>query len=153
MREFLESSYILFEPNYTSYYPIGQSVVLLLPKLLGVTPWLGVWASVGLMCAALCWMLQAWLPPRWALIGALVGVFQYGIFGYWMNSYWGGAMPALGGALTLGALPRLFRTHKVRDAIWFGLGLLLLSQTRPYEGVALAIPVCLALVLRAGAPT
>lgn len=146
MREFLESSYILFEPNYTSYYPIGQSVVLLLPKLLGVTPWLGVWASVGLMCAALCWMLQAWLPPRWALIGALVGVFQYGIFGYWMNSYWGGAMPALGGALTLGALPRLFRTHKVRDAIWFGLGLLLLSQTRPYEGVALAIPVCLALV-------
>jgi hypothetical protein len=86
-------------------------------------------------------MLQAWFSPPWALLGGMLPVMRFGVLSYWDNSYWGGALAATGGALLLGAMPRILRHHRVRDAILMALGIAILANTRPYEGLVLTVVV------------
>src|SRR5438034_9017722 len=97
------------------------------------------------MCSAICWMLQGWLSDGWALLGGFLAVLRFGVLGYWANSYWGGAAGAIGGALVVGALPRMQSSHRVRDAMIMGFGLVVLANSRPYEGLVLSLPVAVAL--------
>jgi hypothetical protein len=110
-------------------------------------PFVGVWLSVALLCAALCWMLQGWLPPPWALLGGLLSAMHFGVFSYWADSYWGGAMAAIGGALVLGVLPRIKRSERVGNALLMGLGAVILANSRPYEGFVFCLPVAAALIV------
>jgi hypothetical protein len=141
-----ESFSIMQQPTYQTYMQPGQGMVLALGKIIFGHPYWGVWLSCGLMCAAITWMLQAWLPARWALLGGLLAILRYGVFGYWANSYWGGAVGAIGGALVLGALPRIKRSQRMRDAVVMALGLGILANTRPYEGFVFSLPVAAVLL-------
>ncbi|MBV8733089.1 MAG: hypothetical protein JO336_25045, partial [Acidobacteriia bacterium] len=145
---YFETLYVFHQPTYTSLYPIVPGLLLAVPIALRAHPWFGVCASAGLMCAALTWMLQAWLPPKWALLGALIAAARFSIATYWINSYWGGASGAIGGALLLGALPRLIRQARVRDALLAALGVAILSQSRPFEGALLTVLIAALLLYR-----
>jgi hypothetical protein len=110
-------------------------------------PWIAVWVLNAAMCAAICWMLQAWVPPAWALFGATLAVFRFGIASYWVNGYYGGSLAALAGALALGAYPRLIRDPKVWTSFLFGLGVAVIGYTRPFEGLAVAVPAAVGIAI------
>jgi uncharacterized protein (TIGR03437 family) len=145
--KFFEGIYVLHQPTYTSIYPIAAAIPLAIAEIAGATPWAGVCLTVALMCGAICWMLQAWVPPKWAFLGGLLASWRFGIVSPWMNNYWGGAMAAFGGALLLGALPRIIKRPNIRDSLLFGLGLAILAQSRPYEGLLFAIPLIIWLLV------
>jgi len=141
-----ESFHIIERPTYMSMYPPAQGLFLALGQRLG-RAWVGQLLVTALMCSAICWMLQAWLPPPWALLGGCLAALRLGILSYWVNGYWGASVVALGGALLLGALPRLKKHARARDAILMAVGVALLANSRPYEGLLLSIPVAASMLV------
>ena len=138
----IESLFILYQPTYQSKYPIGQAAALAAGwKLLG-HPWFGVLITFGVMVAATCWMLQGWVPPAWALLGATLLMLRMALFSDWINTYMGGTVAAIGGALTFGALPRLAKQPSGGLAAVFGLGIAVAMHTRPFESVMICVLAC-----------
>jgi hypothetical protein len=141
-----ESFHITMTPTYMSMYFPAEGLVLAAAKVLAGHPWYGILFTTALMCAAICWMLQAWLPPNWALLGGMLAVLRLGLFSYWINTYsGGGSIAALGGALVLGGLPRFMKTARLRDSLLMAVGVILLVFSRPYEGILLCLPVSVVL--------
>ena len=146
MWKHFESFQITMQPTYMSMYFPAQGLVLAAGKVLFGNSWIGLLCVTALMCAAICWMLQAWLPPTWALLGGMLAVLRLGLFSYWINTYsGGGSTAALGGALVLGALPRLTRRARLRDGLLMAAGIILMLLCRPFEGMLLCIPVAFVL--------
>jgi hypothetical protein len=133
-----ETIHVIQKPTYNSMYPPAQGAFLALGQVLFHCPWAGVLISCALMFAAMCWMMQGWLPPAWALYGTLIAVLKFGVVGFWINSYIGGAVPGLAGALLIGSLPRL-RGPAARafHAALFACAVVVLMNSRPFEGAVL----------------
>lgn len=141
-----ETIHVTMIPTYMSMYFPGEGLVLAAGKLLTGHYWYGILITDALMCAAICWMLQQWLPPGWALLGGIICILRIGLFSEWVNSYsTAGTIAALGGALVLGALPRLLKHTRFGDGLLMGIGMALLMLTRPYEGLLLCLPVAFVL--------
>jgi hypothetical protein len=143
-----ESEYVLLQPTYASQYQPAQGLVLAFGEIVFRNAWFGVWISVGIMCAAICWALGFVLPRTWALFGAFAAALQFGIFGLWMNSYFGGAVAATAGALVLGSLARMRICEKTRSSgAICAFGIILLFASRPFEAILWSL-VALVWVLR-----
>jgi len=141
-----ESIHIAMQPTYMSMYFPGPGLVMAASKVLFGHPWYGILIASALMCAAICWMLQAWLPPSWALLGGVLAILRLALFSYWTNTYTGGSwLSAFGGALVLGSLPRLIKTARFRYGMLMAVGIVLMGITRPYEGMLLSLPVAVVL--------
>lgn len=146
--EHFETFHVLSQPTYASKYPPAQGLVLAASQSLTGSPKAGVWLGVGMMAAAITWMLLIWLPPQWAVLAAALGTVQLCWVSYWGHSYWGGAVAAFGGALALGAYRRLsWRPNAAIGAI-LGAGLGVLAASRPYEGGVAGLCIAVGLARR-----
>ena len=83
MWEHFENLAAIQQPSYASKYFPGQGIVLALGQVFFGHPFWGVCLSMSLMCAAITWMLQGWLPGTWALVGGLLAIVRIGMFSYW----------------------------------------------------------------------
>lgn len=147
MWEHFETFHELQQPSYASMYPPGQGLFLAVGEVFG-SPWIGVLLSAALMCTAIAWMILPVLSAPWALVGGLLAAVRFGLFSYWIDSYWGGAVAALGGALVFGSGVRLLKNFKPQYQVGFVAGVLLLANTRPYEGLAFCVPLFVVLAGR-----
>lgn len=145
-----EASQVLQQPTYASKYPPGQGLAIAAGLVATGRRDVGVWLGYALAAAALCWMLQGWLPGRWAVIGSALFVLQPELQTQWAQTYWGGSIALLGGALLLGALPRVLAKADPGSAALLATGVLVLANSRPFTGAVLSIPVALAILWRRG---
>ncbi|MGQ0633934.1 MAG: hypothetical protein ACT4QC_04950 [Planctomycetaceae bacterium] len=144
--EFFEAEHVLVAPSYMSKYPPGQGLCLALGQVLVGQPIAGVWLSCGAFAACLCWMLQGWTSRRWAIAITLLFIFKMGgTSSYWSQSYWGGVAAAAGGALVFGGMRRTMRWPTVSASLLMGVGVVVLSITRPFEGCVACLPVAVAM--------
>lgn len=146
MWQHFESFHINVRPTYQSMYPPAQAITLAIGQKLTGVPWMGVVLSTALMCSVIYWMLLGWLPGPWAWLGGAFAVLRFGIFSYWINSYWGGTVAAIGGALVIGALPRLRKNLSVQMLLLLAAGLLILENSRPLEGFVFSLPIVIAVL-------
>jgi len=135
-----QTFHVLFIPTYASKYPPAQGVVLALGEILG-HPWIGVLLSAAAMVAVFVWMLQAWIPARWAFLVGTLAAIRLCVASYWINSYWGGAVAAVGGAIVLGAVGRLRRRQTLFLGILLGVGIAILLNSRPFESLFFLLPI------------
>jgi len=142
-----ETFHVNQQPTYCSKYFPAQGLFLAVGQVAFGNPFWGVVISTALMCAAFCWAFQGWMPAKWALLGGVIVIVRLGVFSYWADSYWGGSVAALGGALVIGALPRIKRKKHIGDALMMGIGFALLANSRPYEGLAFSVPILVILSL------
>ena len=141
-----ETFQVTMLPTYMSMYFPAHGMVLAFGKAVLGAPWYGLLLVNSLLCGAICWALQEWVSPGWAFVGGLIAVMRIGLFSYWINSYsGGGAIAALGGALVIGALPRVLADPSVRNWLVMTTGAVILANSRPYEGILLCIPVVYAI--------
>jgi hypothetical protein len=146
MWTFFDTFHVLQHPTYASKYPPANGAVMALGQLLG-HPWIGVLFSMSAMVMAMTWMLQGWFPPPWALLGGALVIARLGSFTYWVDSYYNGAVAAIGAALVLGAYPRIIHSAGARDAVLMSTGAVILACSRPVEGLIFCIPVAVALLV------
>src|SRR5271165_5190081 len=65
MHAHFETIHVLQQPTYASKYPPGQGLLLAAGKVIGGHFIVGSYLGTALACAATCWMLMAWVRPKW----------------------------------------------------------------------------------------
>ncbi|MFI4851107.1 MAG: hypothetical protein ACIAZJ_18490 [Gimesia chilikensis] len=144
--EHFESFHIINQPSYQAKYPPGQGAALAIGQVLFGYPIFGSWLVMAAANGAIFWMLCGWVPRRWAAYGGFLATLNASFLIDWGLTYWGGQVALLGGALLFGAYPRLKKKPQVNTAVILTCGLVILANSRPYEGFLAAAPIAIALL-------
>lgn len=150
MRDFFDYFHVINYPTFTSKYPPAQGLAIAIGIILGGSPIVGVWLSGAAAAATTFWMLRARFSRKWALIGAFIAVTHPGLF-FWSLGFYYGFVALIGINLCLGALFRTIHRQKISYGLIFGLGIAILANSRPWEGLVACLPLAaffFALVLR-----
>lgn len=150
-----ESMHILVRPSYMSKYPPAQGLFMALGQVTTGHPIVGVWLSAALAATAICYALYAFLPAPWALLGGLVATLHPQLL-EWGQRFWGASIPTLAGAMLVGSAARLFPAitrssfvvhhSSFLPAFVLAAAIVLLANSRPYEGLVFTILVGAAIV-------
>ncbi|MEL7497195.1 MAG: hypothetical protein AAFN77_06260 [Planctomycetota bacterium] len=146
MWQHFESFHIIHQPSYNAKYPPLQSMTLTVGRWLG-HPIIGACLASGISIAALVWMLYGWLPEKVHWLAWIIAVTHPSFHLFWAHSYMGGAVALTGASLLLGAFVRLDHRLDYRLGIVAGLGVVLLANSRPFEGLVLTIAVATGLIV------
>lgn len=133
--EHFESFHVLIRPTYASMYPPAQGLAMSVTQIIFGSPAVAIVLTTALLCALLTWALQSWITPLWAFIAGVICIFRIDLLSYWGNAYWGGTIAAIGGCLVYGCVGRMRRRIRWQELVLFPFGLLLLANSRPYEGL------------------
>jgi hypothetical protein len=144
--EHFETPQQLMQPTYMSKYFPGQGMALALGQVLFGQPIVGAWISTAAAVAAIYWMLLGFVPRPWALAGGIVCVLHPELLD-WSQTYWGGCVAVTGGALLIGAWGRLMIASSAGASTMLAAGLIILANSRPFEGTVLAVPLMIPLAL------
>lgn len=142
-----ESFHIIHTPSYNAKYPPLQSLTLTAGQWLG-HPIIGACVASGVSIAALVWMLYGWLPEKMHGVAWCVAVAHPSFHFFFAHSYMGGAVAITGSSLLLGAFARLDTRLRPHLGIVAGTGVVLLANSRPFEGLVLTCSVGLGLLFR-----
>src|SRR5262249_49324687 len=83
----------------------------------------------------------------WALLGGMLAALHPRLVLEWGETYWGGALPMLGGALMFGALRRLLQSPHWSTSLLLGSGVSLLALSRPFECLVASLPLAVVLLV------
>lgn len=137
------------QPRYVSYYaPANGALIALGEMVLGLRT-AGFWLVGSATAAATVWAARAWFTPAWSLVAGLLAAL-HPTFSFWNNTYHGGGVAALAGALLLGAAARLCRRPTTGMLSVAAVAIVLLANSRPYEGLFL-IAGCTIFILQTNA--
>jgi len=115
-----------------------QGAALAIGQVLG-HPWVGVVLSVSIMCGAILWMLQGWMPARWALLGSIIIFLRLGIFQLLDRQLLGRSSAGDRWRTCDWCTARILKRHHAKDALLLGVGIAILANSRPYEGLILCL--------------
>jgi hypothetical protein len=132
--QFFETFHVIQSPTYAAKFPPGPALAMVVGVWAGL-PILGVWLGLSAAIMAIFWMLRAILPMRWAALAALLLAVHPTIV-WFSQTYWGGGVAMLGGALLGGGVPRFCRGRATTGScLLAGIGIGILAITRPFEGM------------------
>jgi len=143
--EHFETPQELMRPTRMSKYPPGQGLFIALGEVLTATPIVGIWISTAAACAAVYWMLLGFCSKPWALLGGLIAVASPALLA-WSQVYWGGCVAVLGSALMVGGWGRLMRERSPGAAVMMFIGVAVLANSRPFEGMMVCLPLMVGLI-------
>jgi hypothetical protein len=138
--EHFETLHVFFTPTYASKYPPAAALLLCFAERVFGDPIWALWLSTAFACAALTWMLLAWFPLRWALLGGFFALL-HPLLVSWGRFYLCCNLGVLGAALLLGSAKRIIRRCTFTRGILLAIAVAILANVRPYEGGVLSLGV------------